>query len=143
MHCTVKSGTDFCYTPHKTQVRIWKEYLVVDKALKQQLLGIVNEMYYCTLHNKHTGYAIVLTRDIITHLYTQYSNIMLQDSQEDNLKMKTPFDTSLSIQTMYNQIKDAVELADAGITPYTAQQVVAIAYSLIFATEQLTEVCQD
>ena len=31
---------------HKIQGHIWKEYLAVDKALKQQLLGCVNEMYY-------------------------------------------------------------------------------------------------
>ena len=128
---------------HKTQVRIWKEYLSVDKALKQQLLGCVNEMYYRTLRNRHTGYAIVSTRDIITHLYTQYGNITPQDLQENDLKIKTPFDTSLPIETLYDQIEDAVELADAGSTPYSAQQVVAIAYSLVFATGQLTEACRD
>ena len=62
-------------TAHKNLVRIWKEYLDVDKALKQQLIGGVNEMYYRTLRNRHTGYAIVSTRDIFTHLYTQYGNI--------------------------------------------------------------------
>ena len=40
---------------------------------------------------------------------------------------------------MYDQIEDAVELADAGQTPYNAEQVVAIVYSLIFSTGQLTE----
>ena len=30
---------------HKIQVRIWKAYPAVDKALKQQLLGCINEMY--------------------------------------------------------------------------------------------------
>ena len=60
---------------HKIQIRILKEYLSVDKALKQQLLGCVNEIYYCNLRNSHTGYTIVSTRDIITHLYTQYGNI--------------------------------------------------------------------
>ena len=57
--------------------------------------------------------------------------------------MKTLFDTSLPIETHYDQIKDAVELANAGLTPYSAQQVVAIAYSLVFATGQLTEACRD
>ena len=68
-------------TAHKIQVRIWKEYLVVDKSLKQQLLGCINEMYYRTLRNRHTGYDIVSTRDIITHMYTQYGKITPQDLQ--------------------------------------------------------------
>ena len=63
--------------------------------------------------------------------------------QENDTKMKTPFDVSLPIETMYDQIKDTVELADTGQTPYSAPQVVAIAYSLVFATGQLTEACRD
>ena len=53
---------------HNIQVRIWKEHLAVDKALKQQLLECIHEIYYRTLRKRHTGYAIVLTRDIIMHL---------------------------------------------------------------------------
>ena len=37
-----------------------------------------------------------------------------------------PFDTSLPIETLYYYIEDAVKMADAGRTPYSAQQVVAI-----------------
>ena len=40
--------------------------------------------------------------------------------------MKTWFDVSLPIETMYDQIEDAVKLANAGQTPYSAEQVVAI-----------------
>ena len=124
-------------------MKIWKEYLAVDTSLKQQLLGTVNEIYYQTLRNRHTGYSIISTRDILTHLYTQYGNITPQDLQDNDFKMKNPFDTSLPIETLYDQIEDAVELADAGLTPYTVQRVVAIAYSLVFATGQLTEAYRD
>ena len=112
---------------HKIQVRIWKEYLAVDKVLKQQLLGCINEMYYRTLPNRHTGYVIMPTREIIKHLYTQYGNITPQDLQENNTKMKTLFDVSLPIEILYDQIEDAVELVDAGQTPYRTPQFVAIA----------------
>ena len=103
----------------------------------------MNEMYYRTLRNRHTGYAIVKTRDIITHMYTEYGNITPQDLQENDTNMKISFDVSLPIKTLYNQIKDTVELADARQTPYSAPQVVAIAYSLVFATGKLTEACRD
>jgi len=48
--------------------------------------------------------------------------------------MKTPFDVSLPIETLYDQIEASVELADIGQTLYTAEHVVAISYSLVFAT---------
>ena len=86
---------------HKNQVHIWKEYLVVDKALKQQLLGCMNEIYQHTLRNRHTGYATISVGNIITHLYTQYGNITPQDLQENDVKMKTPFDISLLIEILY------------------------------------------
>ena len=93
---------------HKIQVRIWKEYLAVNKALKKQLLGCVNEMYYCTLRNRYTSYAIVSTWNIITHLYTQYRNITPQDLQENDMNMKTLFDVLIPIKAMYDQTEDAV-----------------------------------
>ena len=76
-------------------------------------------MYYRTLRNRHTAYAINSPRDIITHLYTQYGNITPQDLQENDLKMKTPFDTTLPIETLYDQIEDAVELADAELSGHS------------------------
>ena len=46
--------------------------------------------------------------------------------------MKTPFDMTLPIETLYDQIENAVELANVGLTPYSAPQVVAVAYLLVF-----------
>lgn len=40
---------------HKEELRIWKEYQAADKALKQQLLAAINELYYKTLCNRITG----------------------------------------------------------------------------------------
>ena len=48
--------------------------------------------------------------------------------------MKTPSNVSLIIKTLYDQIEDRVTFADAGQTPYTVNQVVAIIYALVFAT---------
>ena len=50
---------------------------------------------------------------------------------------------SLPIETLYDQVEDTMELADAGQTPYSAPQVVAIAYSLVFNTGKLTDACID
>ena len=49
----------------------------------------------------------------------------------------------ITIKTLYDQIEDAVGLADAGLTMYTVQQVVTIAYLLVFLTDQLPEACLD
>ena len=68
---------------------------------------------------------------------------MPQDLQEIDPKMKTPFDASLPIETLYDQIEDGIELADAEQTPYTEDQVVAFTYLLVFATGSFTDACRE
>ena len=41
------------------------------------------------------------------------------------------------IETLYNQIEDSVELADVEQTTYTAEQVVSIAYAVVFVAGSL------
>jgi hypothetical protein len=57
--------------------------------------------------------------------------------------MKTAFDPSLPIKTLFDQIKDSVDLAAAADAPYTPKQVVAIAYNIAFQTGMFTEGCRD
>ena len=97
-------------------------------------LGCVNEMDYLKLRNRHTGYIIVTTRQIITHLHAQYSNITPQYVQENDVRMKMLFDVSMPIEELHDEIENSVEPVDVGKTPYTSQQVVVIAYSLVFNT---------
>jgi rubrerythrin len=43
---------------------------------------------------------------------------------------------------MYKQIEDAIEFADAGQTPYTPEQVLSIAYQLVYRTGIFADDCK-
>ena len=47
-----------------------------DHAIKQQLLGAVDDMFVNVLSNTHVGYANVATLQLLAHLYITYANII-------------------------------------------------------------------
>jgi hypothetical protein len=128
---------------HTENHRLWKEYLATDKALKQQILAAIHETYYRTLRNRITGFATISTRQLIEHLYRTYGNITPADLIENDERMKTTYDPSQPIEVLFDQIEDAVELADATSAAYTTPQIIAIAYNCLFQTGLYTEACRD
>jgi hypothetical protein len=53
---------------------VFRQYDTADKALKQLLLGAVDEMFVRCLQTKYIGYLNVTTRAILDHLYAQDDN---------------------------------------------------------------------
>jgi hypothetical protein len=115
----------------------------MDAALKQQLVNGVNPMYIRTLENRHTGFANVTTRQLIDHLLNTYGNLTPTNLATNDSLFRQAYDPSQPIKSLYAQIEDAMDLAAAGRTPYTAQQVVSNAYSLVFNTGMFPEACRD
>lgn len=128
---------------HKEALRIWRQYNNTDKALKQQLLAAIGEMYYKTLCHRTTGYATIATRKILDHLYSTYGKITPADLADNDAKLKSPFDPSLPIEKLYDQVEDAQDLATAAGTPYTTTQIVTYTYNNVFQTGVFPDACRD
>jgi hypothetical protein len=122
---------------------MWKEYLSTDKALKQQLLAAIDDIYYRSLRNRITGYANVTTLTILRHLYDTYGNISPTDLIDNDTRMKAPYDPSQPIELLFDQFDDAIELAAAANGAYTGPQIVAYAYNTILQTGLFTDACRD
>jgi hypothetical protein len=119
---------------HTETHQIWNEYLATDKDLKQQVLAAINETYYHTLCDRITGFANVTTRQLIEHLYKTYGNITPADLTENDECMKAAYELLQPIEVLFDQIKDAVDLADAANAAYTIAQIIAIIYNSVFQT---------
>ena len=65
-------------------------------------------------------------------LYDVYANIYPSDLQLNYARLRTPYDTNHPIKTLSDQVETAVEYAVAGNTPYSSEQVVSIAFQLVF-----------
>jgi hypothetical protein len=129
---------------HAASLRIWKEYLSTNKTLKQQLLAAIDGIYYRSLCNRITGYADVTTLTIFRHLYDSYSNIPPTNLIDNDTRMKAPSDPSQSIELLFHQFDDAIELAAAANAAYyTGPQIVTYAYNTILQTDLFTDACRD
>lgn len=124
------------------ETKLFKEYDLADKALKQLLLGAVDDMFVRSLQTKYIGYLNVTTRALLDHLYAQYARISAADLHANDGNFKAAYDPNLPIETLFDQIENGVDFAAAALTPYTPEQVVSTAYQCIFATGLFTEECK-
>ncbi len=100
-------------------------------------------MFLRTLRHRATGFANVTTRQILDHLYANDGKLSPADLQDNDSKMRTTYDPNQPIETFFDQIEDAVTLADAAKAPYTEPQIIAIAYNTIFTTSMFPEACRE
>ena len=128
---------------HNEALRIFREHQSVDKALKQQLLGAVDDIYVRTLRDRITGYATVNVWTLIHHLLTTYGRITPNDLTHNDSKMRAPYQPDQPIETLFSQLEDAMAFAAAGGQAYSPEQVVNLAYALVFATGMYNDACKD
>ena len=79
---------------------------------------------------------------MISHLYVNYGTITAVDLIKNERRMDTPFDQSGAIETYFNQIEDAVKLAEAGASPFTMVQITTKAFIQMFTTGIFKDECK-
>ena len=111
-------------------------------SIKKQLLASVDSIYYRGLRNRYTGYTTITTRQIFDHLYAQYGEIGPDDLEENEKRLKQPYEATENMELLYDQIEDAIEFADNAQQPYSPEQVLRIAYNLIFKCGEFERECE-
>ena len=90
----------------------------VECALRQQLLGAIEDTLLQVKHNPHHGYSGSSTLDLLTHLYETYAVISNADWLANDKRFRKPYSPTVPIEVAWRQIDDAVAYADAGSMPY-------------------------
>ena len=75
---------------HTENLRTWRTYTDTDKSCKQKILGLVPEVYYCTLKKNYTAYAGITCLTLLTHLHSKYGILTSQDINDIDKRTKTP-----------------------------------------------------
>jgi hypothetical protein len=128
---------------HTESLRIWREYNIVQDALKHQLMQAIDPIYIESLNNRYTGFAGVMIWQVINHLYQRYGNITAHDLDKNDKLFKHPYDPAEPIEVLYKQIDATMHYADAGEQPYSPSQIVNNAYNIISHTGIFTEACRN
>ena len=105
---------------------IFKEYDDMEKAIKVLLMYAINKTYIHELRDIYAGYENVTTLEMLTPLYTNYARIMPNYLQENDNKMKAPWDSNKSFRTLVDQVTDRMKYASAGKNIYSPVQILMI-----------------
>ena len=127
---------------HAAATHLLQQYDATDRALKQQLLGAVDDMFVSALADPHMGYANTTTLQILTHLYATYAQITDCDIEDNKKAMAAAYDLNLPIKTLFKRIEECVQYSAAGNTPFTASQVVSTAFCIMQKTGMYTDNCK-
>ena len=58
---------------------------------------------------------------MLTQLYDNYSNISPKNLSENDVRLKSANNVLQPIESFFDQVKDAMKLADVGNAPYTPE----------------------
>jgi hypothetical protein len=104
---------------HDKATALFRQYNAADKALKQQIVGAVEDMFLRPLRSKYVGYQNSSTCNLLDHLYATYANISASNLLANDEQMKADYDANQPIEVFVDQIEDSVNFAAAGDCPYT------------------------
>ena len=146
-HPNVPAGTSAANTStivrrHTEDLRQWREFKNVNTALKNQLLSALDDIYIRALKDRHVGYMNQSIRAILQHLFDNYGNITPLELKDNDTKMRATWDPNSPFDCLVKQIEDGQDYADDGGQPYTAEQLLRIAYTLVFKTGLYFEDCK-
>ena len=110
--------------------------------LKNQLLSDVDDIYVRALRDRHVGYMNQTIRNLLTHLFDNYGNITQLELEDNDTKMRALWDPNSPFDCLVQQLEDGQDYADDGGQPYTTDQLLRIAYTLVFKTGLYFEDCK-
>lgn len=122
-------------------LEIWRSYNMTEQALKQQLITAFDDIYLTSISNRHTGFSSITLLRMLQHLYDTYGDLTPTELEDNDTRMRAPYDPTEPIETLYNQLEQAVDIAEAGSLPYTQAQILTRAYNLILQTGLFDDAC--
>ena len=139
---TSTANTSTIIRHHTDDLRQWCEFKNVNTTLKNQLLTAIDDIYVCALKDCHVGYMNQSIRTILQHLFDNYGNITPLELEDNDTKMRATWDPNSPFDCLIQQVEDGQDYADDGGQPYTAKQLLHIAYTLVFKTGLYFEDCK-
>ena len=80
---------------------------------------------------------------MISHLYDTYTCITPNALKENDKQLHQTYDPSLPLDTLVDQVEDAVDFAAAGKYPCTTKHIVTAGHDLIHDTGTCDAYCKD
>jgi hypothetical protein len=99
-------------------------------------------MYIEILNDDLVGFANTTSRDMIDHIFISYGSITAVDIQHNFENTRKAWDPQQPVETLFKQIQDCVDFAEAGGVAIGAAQKLSSAYSKIFKSGKFNSFCR-
>ena len=128
---------------HKEQLRLWREQVLVQKALKKLLVSVWEPKFLNEIHDNVTGYNNVSIQQIFTYLHDKYGDLDEADVERLDKELTEPFDPNEPFGTFISRIELIMETAEAANCPCTPSQIVSKAFNAINQSNAYPEGCRE
>ena len=114
----------------------------MDKALNQQLLGVVKYVYVRSLKKKDIGYRIHTYLEVIYYLKVKKGKITATELNLNTARINMPYNINELFESIIDQIDTSIDFAYNRNVPYIPERFMNTAYNLIFVTGHFTNACR-
>ena len=121
---------------HTEALRVFQEYLGVERALIQQIVAAIEPKYLKALRNSVTNKIIQSIPSIFDYLFETYGDITPQELRHLTTQVESMnFPPNEPIDTIFTEIDDLSTIAELDRAPMTEQQKINMGYLLIQQTQ--------
>jgi hypothetical protein len=93
-------------------VQTYRTCTSVQQALKKQIISVFEPLYLDILNENMVGYANILARDMLDHLFDTYGNITAVDLEINFEHMRQAWDPQQPVESLFKQIQDCADYSE-------------------------------
>jgi hypothetical protein len=106
------------------------------------MITVIEPMYIEILNYDLVGFANTTSRDMLDHLFLSYVSITSVYIEQNFENMRKAWDPQQPVETLFKQIQDCVDFAEAGGVAIGAAQKLSSSYSKIFKSGKFNSACR-
>jgi hypothetical protein len=99
-------------------------------------------MYIEILNDDLVRFANTTSQDMLDHIFLSYGSITDVDIEQNFENMRKAWDPQQPVETLFKQIQDCIDFAEAGGVAIRAAQKLSSAYSKIFKSGKFNSACR-
>ena len=99
-------------------------------------------MYLKGITDRNVCHTHITIKEILEFLFQNNGNITQYDIEDYYKKLKEKWDATSPIEMLFNQIEDVQDFASAAGQPYTNNQLLTMAYNLIYSMGLFFDDCK-
>jgi hypothetical protein len=109
---------------------------------QKQIITAFEPMYLDILNDDMVGFANILAREILDHLFMTYGNITSVDLENNSEQMRCVWDPQQPVESLFKKIQDCADYYEAGGVIIGHPQQIHVGYTKIFSTGHFMSTCR-